>query len=232
MENTKRSILFAFALGLGLVVAYTIRYSLLTIYVSCIFAIVLRPAVDWVSRLKIARWHPTRGVAISFLVVAMLVFLTVLLGFGLPQVITDIQQLFGLLPKELGKLHDRLLNTPYLPRPDDLSLQKYASSLASSITAVFGSIASGIASIGAVIVLIAYLILEGKVFERLLCRLWRRGPIEPLSQRRSACANGFSAGRADADPGKPSVCSCSACSNQVFIRSRFVGPRTLFQCWV
>ena len=169
MEKTKRSILFAVALGIGLLIAYYARYSLLTIYVSCIFAIVLSPAVNRVSSLKIVRWHPSRGVSIAFLVTAILIALTVLFGFALPQVIRDIQQLFVLLPQELRKLHDRLLDMPYLPQPDGLTLEKYASALASSITGMFGSIASGIASIAAVVVLTAYLILEGEqVFERSL----------------------------------------------------------------
>ena len=174
MDNIKKTILFAAVAAIGLFVAYLIRYSLLTVYVSCIFAIVLSPAVQWVSSLKILRWHPSRGVAIALLVMAILTALVVLLGFGLPQVIADIQQLFVILPQELRKLHDRLIGIPYFPQPDSLMLEKYASDLASNITGLFGSIASGIASIAAVVVLTAYLILEGEqVFERALSLLPR-----------------------------------------------------------
>lgn len=169
MENTKKSILFAVVLGIGLLIAYLVRYSLLIVYVSCIFAIVLSPAVNWVSRLRIARWHPSRGAAIVLFIIAVLLGLTILLGFGLPQVISDIQQLFSVLPQELRKLQEHLRHIPYLPQVDGSTLEKYASSLASSITAVFGSIASGVVSIAAVIVLTAYFILEGEqVFERSL----------------------------------------------------------------
>ncbi len=74
--------------------------------------------------------------------------------------------------KVLRKLHDRLLSLPYLPQSDGVSLEKYAAVLASKITGVFGSIAGGIVSIAAVVVLTAYFILEGKqAFERSLSLL-------------------------------------------------------------
>lgn len=167
MEKTKQSILLAAVIGIVLVIAYLIRNSLLIIYVSCIFAIVLSPAVNWVSRLKIARWHPSRGMAILLLVIAILLGLTLLLGFGLPQVIADVQQLFTLLPQGFRKLQDLLRQYSNLPQLDWSTLEKYASALASSVTGILGSFASGIVSIAAVIVLTAYFILEGEaLFER------------------------------------------------------------------
>jgi predicted PurR-regulated permease PerM len=169
MEKTKKSILFAAVIGVGLLIAYLVRNTLLIVYVSCIFAIVLSPAVNWVSSLRIARWHPSRGMAIFLFVVAILLGLTLLLGFGLPQVIADIQQLFLLLPKEFRKLQDHIRYFSYLPQLDWSTLEKYATALASSVTGMFGSIASGIVTIAAVIVLTAYFILEGEeVFERSL----------------------------------------------------------------
>lgn len=172
MERTRRSILLAAAIAVGLLIVYLIRNSLLIIYVSCIFAIVLSPAVNWVSSLRIARWHPSRGIAILLLVVAVLVGLIILLGFGLPQVIADIQQLFTLLPQALRRLQDHLRQFSNLPQLDWTTLEKYASALASGVTGLLGSIASGIVSIAAVIVLTAYFILEGEeLFERTMALL-------------------------------------------------------------
>lgn len=169
MEKTKKSILLAVFIGVGLLIAYLVRNSLLIVYVSCIFAIVLSPAVNWVTSLRIGRWHPSRGIAILLFVIAILLGLTILLGFALPQVIADIQQLFILLPQGLRKLQGHMQHFSYLPQLDGSTLEKYAASLASSITGMFGSIASGIVNIAAVIVLTAYFILEGEqLFERSL----------------------------------------------------------------
>ena len=167
MERIKKSILLAALTAVGLLIVYLIRNSLLIIYVSCIFAIVLSPAVNWISRLRIARWHPGRGTAILLLVITVLLGLIILLGFGLPQVIADIQQLFILLPQALRRLQDHLRQFSSLPQMDWSTLEKYASALASGVAGLLGSVASGIVSIAAVIVLTAYFILEGEeLFER------------------------------------------------------------------
>jgi predicted PurR-regulated permease PerM len=167
MERIKKSILLAALTVVGLLIVYLIRNSLLIIYVSCIFAIVLSPAVHWVCRLRIVRWHPSRGMAILLLVIAVLLGLVIMLGFGLPQVIADIQQLFILLPQAFQRLQDYLRQFSNLPQMDWSTLEKYASAIASGLTGVLGSIASGIVSIAAAIVLTAYFILEGEeLFER------------------------------------------------------------------
>ncbi len=183
MQQINKSILLAAVTAVALLAAYTVRNALLIIYISCIFAIVLSPAVNWVSRLRILWWQPSTGAAIALFVIAILIALGILLGFGLPQIIADIQQLFSLLPQVLRKLREHILDLPYLPDPNSVDLEKYASALASKITGVLGALAGGVASIAAVAVLTAYLIVEGRqIFERSLCLLpaETRNKVQPV----------------------------------------------------
>jgi len=162
MDRSKSSVLFAFTIALLLALAYIIRGSLLVIYISCIFAIVLSPAVDWVSRRKIGKWHPGRGAAILLILGSVTLGFTILLLFGLPPVISDLQQLFTRLPEELKTLREHIRKIPLLSQIDSSRIQQYSSAVLSGIPQVVGSIASGIATIAGIVVLTAYLILEGE----------------------------------------------------------------------
>lgn len=161
MEKSKAPVLFAFILATSLAVAYMIRGSLLIIYISCIFAIVLSSSVRWVCRLRIGRWRPNRGAAILLIIIAVLLAFTILFVFGLPPVINDLQQVFTKLPEELPRFRERMKHVPILNRLDESRIQEYSAAAMAAIPQVVGSIANGIASIAGVVVLTAYLILEG-----------------------------------------------------------------------
>jgi len=65
MSASRRSdIVFTVVLIVALLIAYYLRHALLLIYVSVLFAIVLTPAVRFIQRLTIGRWHPGKGAAI------------------------------------------------------------------------------------------------------------------------------------------------------------------------
>jgi predicted PurR-regulated permease PerM len=132
------------------------------VYVSCIFAIVLSPAVNWVARLKIGRWHPNRGIAILLILLSVLLGFTLLFVFGLPPVISDLQQLFTRLPEEMKSLREHMKRIPLLSQIDSSRIQQYSATVLSGIPQIVGSIASGLAAIAGIIVLTAYLILEGE----------------------------------------------------------------------
>lgn len=162
MEKSKKTVLFTFAIAILLFFAYHVRTSLLIIYISCIFAIVLSPAVHWVSSLKIIRWHPGRGAAILLIVTSVFAAFTILFLFGLPPVINDIQQLLTRLPEEAKKFTEKISHIPFLNRIDEGRIQEYSASLIGSLPAFIGSVADVITSIVGIAVLTAYLILEGE----------------------------------------------------------------------
>lgn len=199
MDKSKTSILFGFMLVVVLFTAYTIRSSLLIIYISAIFAIVLSPSVDWVCRLKIRNWHPGRGAAILLIVGSVLLAFSLLLLFGLPPLISDIQQLFTVLPEELGKLREKIQHTPVLNHIDENRIKQYSASVIEGIPQLVGSIANGIVSIATIAVLTVYLILEGEqLFRRLLAVVpaEKREKLEPALVKSSEMMRKWLVGQA------------------------------------
>ena len=57
-RNLRRDIVFAFALALACYVAWLIREVLVLLYVSALLAVVLRPVVVAVSRIRIGSRQP------------------------------------------------------------------------------------------------------------------------------------------------------------------------------
>lgn len=161
MKSAERTVLFAFAVGLGLYVAWVVRTALLVIYISIVFAIVLSPAVDRVQRLSIRKWHPGRAVSILLIVLGTVLGVTVFLLFALPPVIGDIHQLITNLPQRLQQFRARMQGIPFLRNIDVSALARYAGSLVPGVTGLVGNVAGAVASVASVVVLTAYLILEG-----------------------------------------------------------------------
>lgn len=162
MDKAKNTVLFAFAIVVLLILAYVLRHPLLLIYVSCIFAIVLSSAVQGTMKLRIGKWRPNRGVAILLILAGVLAGFTILFLFGLPPVISDLQQLFARFPQELNALRNHVRSVPFLNQIDSSRIQQYAAAVLAAIPQILGSIAGLIAAIAGIAILTAYLILEGE----------------------------------------------------------------------
>ena len=65
-RTLRSDIVFTFALGIGLAVAWHLRKELALLYVSALFAVVLMPVIRGVQMIKIGKWSPGRGSAIGF----------------------------------------------------------------------------------------------------------------------------------------------------------------------
>ena len=85
-KNYRSDILFVVAVGLLLWAAYTVRDVLLLIYVSALFAVVVSPAIQLIRRIRIRRWRPGRGFAITVLMLTLGLALTVFLVVALPPI--------------------------------------------------------------------------------------------------------------------------------------------------
>src|ERR1043166_8651990 len=117
MNSSHRSeIIFAVALVVGLLIAYYLRHALLLIYVSILFAIVLTPAVQFIQRLSIGRWHPGKGLAILLLLINLLVLVGVFIGIVIPPIVRDAQEFASDLPGRLPDIMERLRRVPALHR--------------------------------------------------------------------------------------------------------------------
>jgi predicted PurR-regulated permease PerM len=164
-RSVRGYILFAFAIALALMTAYLMRQILLLLYVSALFAVVLTPLIQSIMRLRIKRWHPSKGLAIFFLMVSVGAAAALFFAFALPPVLHDGQSLISDLPSRGPQLLEKLHTLP-LASHINLSglqarVQEFISNFAEWFLLSISSWASKLADVGAVVFLTVYFMLEG-----------------------------------------------------------------------
>jgi predicted PurR-regulated permease PerM len=165
-QDSRRSdILFVFAIALAGYVAWLIRDVLVLLYVSALFAVVLAPVVQAVSRLRIRRWRPFKGIALLVLPLAVV---GALVGFGflaLPPVIRDLQEFAKEVPARAPVAVEHLKHLPFADEIDtdqiNAKLQNFASTAATSLLLSLKDWAGALFKIIMGIILTFYFILEG-----------------------------------------------------------------------
>jgi predicted PurR-regulated permease PerM len=177
MSNGTRSVLLAFAIGLALFLAYSIRGALLQIYIAGVFAVVLSPAVDKVQTLRIGRWSPGRGLSLVLIIAAVLLVLTLFLILALPPIISDLQQLTQQLPELLRKGNTWLQGLPFGRNVNLEMLERHLGALVGGITGLITNAVNMVTAIVTAIVLTAYFILTSSFSEsspewRISSRCW------------------------------------------------------------
>jgi predicted PurR-regulated permease PerM len=164
-RSMRGNIVFAFAVGLILLIAYLMREILLLLYVSALFAVVLTPVIRGVMRLHIKKWHPGRGLAIFFLLLSVGAAATLFFAFAMPPVLHDVQALVSELPTRGPQLLDRLHKVPLVSHVNlaglNAKVQGFASNFAEYLFLSISGWASKLADIGAVVFLTIYFMLEG-----------------------------------------------------------------------
>jgi predicted PurR-regulated permease PerM len=167
-------VLLAFAIAVLLVLAWFVRGALLIVYVSAVFAVVLKPAVDWLHRRSIFGWRPGRGTALLLLVTLMSLFVAALIGIALPSVISNAGDFAATMPRRLTELQHRIRSLPFLGHVDMEELGSYLSAwLAGAVPTVGGAMTSILSGL----LLTAYFILDGAAL------LGRLLTVFPLSAR-------------------------------------------------
>ncbi len=159
-------IIFAFALALGLALAYQLRDVLTLLYVSALFAVVLMPVVNGVQRLKIGKWSPGRGIAIAFLLLAASGAITLFVIFALPPVIRDLKEFVTELPQRGPAMLSKLHRLPFASRLDvaslNVKLQDFASNFVGYFLKSVSTWADKLFKIITGIILVVYFMLEGE----------------------------------------------------------------------
>lgn len=185
-RGLRSDIVFVFALALAGYVAWLIRDVLVLLYVSALFAVVLVPVVQAVSKLQIGRWRPFKGIALLVLPVAAL---AVLLGFGFaafPPVIRDLQEFAKEAPTRLPFLLEKLNRVPFadqIDRSDIIArVQGFAGSAATYLLLSIKDWAGKLFSVLMGFVLTVYFILEGDHAYRWFLSFFPPGSRERLDQ--------------------------------------------------
>jgi predicted PurR-regulated permease PerM len=169
-RDLRREIAFAFGLGLVCYVAWLIRDVLVLLYVSALLAVVLRPLVRSVSRLRVGRWQPFKGFAILVLLI-LVAGAVALFGFlALPPVIRDLSEFAKEVPARLPILLEKVKRVPFADRvnTEDVSarIQDSISNAATYLVLSIKNWASAVFGILVGLILTVYFILEGDVAYR------------------------------------------------------------------
>lgn len=178
VRNIHGYILFAFAVGVAVFLAYLMREILLMIYVSALFAVVLMPVIRGIMRLRIGSWHPNRPSAVILFLMAVAAVVALFIAFALPPVIHGLTTLSKELPyrgpQMLGKLKGGALRSHIDFVALNAKIQGYVSNFAEYLLFSISSWATKLADIVMVIVLTIYFMLEGDVAYRWLLSLMPR----------------------------------------------------------
>jgi predicted PurR-regulated permease PerM len=165
-RSLRTDIVFTFALGIGLAVAWQLRHEIALLYVSALFAVVLMPVLRGVQMIKIGKWSPGRGSAIAIILLAVSGLITLFVLFALPPVISDAREFVKELPTRGPEMLNRLKHLPFASHLNvsalNARLQDYASNFITYIVASVSTWASGIFKILTGIVLTIYFMLEGE----------------------------------------------------------------------
>ena len=165
-RTLRSDIVFTFALGIGLAVAWHLRKELALLYVSALFAVVLMPVIRGVQMIKIGKWSPGRGSAIGIILLGVGGAITLFVMFALPPVIHDMQGFVKDLPKRGPELLERVKHLPFASHLDVASLnarlQDYVSNFATYLLTSASTWASELFKVIAGVVLTIYFMLEGE----------------------------------------------------------------------
>ena len=162
VHSLRSDILFGFMCLVAVYVAIRAVDVLLLIYVSVLFAVVISPAIRFISRLKIGKWRPGRGMAILVLLATLLAGLVLFLMFALPPMISDAHDLAANWPARVKDLTTRARGVPFLENFDSNKMQDYASGVIGGAFGFFRTFAGGVFGVFSCFILTAYFILDGE----------------------------------------------------------------------
>src|SRR5271163_921615 len=163
---TRGNIIFFFLILIALGLAWKLAKELEILYVSALFAVVLTPIVNWICRLRIRGWHPSRGLGIVLMILGVGLVLSLFFFFALPPVLRDLRQFLTDLPQRIPQVVARIR---HIPMADKLGIDTAAQRLQSGIEAtasfLFTSIPmwlSHVLDLVTTAILCLYFMLEGE----------------------------------------------------------------------
>lgn len=169
-RSLRGDIVFGFALAFAVYLAWLLRHVLLLLYVSALFAIVLKPLTCFIADFRIGRFRPFRKVGIFVL---LLFVVGGLAGFGflsIPPIARDLHSFAQDLPSRMPAILDKVERLPFASSIDwDNVSNRIEGAATQAATFLFFSIkdwAATIADVATWLILTIYFSLEGDVAYR------------------------------------------------------------------
>jgi predicted PurR-regulated permease PerM len=157
---TRNATVFCLFLLVLLGAAFVARHALLLIYSSVIFAVVFNPVVDRLCHFSIGKWRPSRGMAVCLIAVCVAICIALVSFFIVPPLVQQVRTFSGQMPGLLNRLQERLGRTAGVTWGAS-PLSNYLTQHVQVIGTVFGTVAGTIGSLGTVVLLTAYLTVNG-----------------------------------------------------------------------
>lgn len=163
--GSRGTVLFAFAVAIGLYLAYLLHDVLVVIYVSALFAVVLMPLVRSIMKIRIGKWHPGKGMAVLILLILTVGGLALFFVVGLTPAFRDLRDFIKELPQKGPEFFARIQKLPVLRDIDLDALQEKVQDMTANMATYAVRFATNwagtLARILAGIVLTVYFIIEG-----------------------------------------------------------------------
>jgi predicted PurR-regulated permease PerM len=165
-RSLRSDIVFAFAIGFACLLAWLLRHVLLLLYVSALFAVVLKPLVQFISRLRIGKFRPFRKAAIVVLLLLVVAVLSLFAFLAVPPVMTDLHEFAMDMPARLPGIIDKLKDIPFASRVNlaDVTMRLETAATQSATFVLFSikNWAGAVFDIAMGLILTIYFTLEGE----------------------------------------------------------------------
>jgi predicted PurR-regulated permease PerM len=129
---TRGNIVFFFLILIALGLVWKLEKELQILYVSALFAVVLMPIVNWICKLSIRGWHPSRGLGIALMILGVGLILSLFFFFALPPVLRDLREFLNDLPQRIPQVVAKIR---HIPMADKLGIETAAQRIQGGIEA-------------------------------------------------------------------------------------------------
>lgn len=165
-RSVRSNIVFAFSVALALYVAWLLRHVLLLLYVSALFAVVLKPLVCFISGLSFGNRRPFRKTGILVLLLLVLGAMVAFAFLAIPPVVDDLRDFAKEMPSRLPSVVDKLKRIPFASHIDTQSLAaRIEGSVSQSASSVLHSLKDWAGALFTIVmgfILTVYFSLEGE----------------------------------------------------------------------
>ena len=133
--STRSQIVFFLGAVLLILLAFKLNKELRIVYVGALFAVVLMPVIEAISRMKIGGWTPSRAISIVLLLGGIVLALVIFFTIGLPPVLRDLRAFLTDLPQRAPEFVAKLKR---LPLADKLGVDDMAAKAEGAAAATAG----------------------------------------------------------------------------------------------
>ena len=186
--NYRQAILFFFGVGLLFYLAWVLREALLLIWVAVMVAVLFTPLINWICRLRIRNWHPSRGTGLVILLFVVALVAGLFFWLAFPPILRDMHNASRELPARVGQFINWLhLHLPFTQNISQQDALRYVELGIGGASAMFSSVTHGIVAFITVLLMAAYFILDGPQSFAWFVSLF---PAEQQPRLRTALLNG------------------------------------------